>query len=123
MHLPMHRQARRRRHLTIVKTPLRPLPANSMSRLPTPRTRTIGGRERPSGRVLCPGDLAGKPNAKAVSPKGADRQLARPADPFDPTESLRHSAANLRELLNRFGNLGLAAAANNASSALGLLER
>ena len=36
------------------------------------------------------------------------------ADPFDPMESLRHSAAYLRELLNRFGNLGLAAAAYNA---------
>jgi hypothetical protein len=36
------------------------------------------------------------------------------ADPFDPTESLRHSAAYLRELLERFGNLGLAAAAYNA---------
>ena len=27
------------------------------------------------------------------------------ADPFDPMESLRHSAAYLRELLNRFGPL------------------
>ena len=39
------------------------------------------------------------------------------ADPFDPTESLWHSAAYLRELLNRFGNLGLAAAAYNAGPA------
>ena len=38
-------------------------------------------------------------DAQAVSPKGA---------------SLRHSAAYLRELLDRFGNLGLAAAAYNA---------
>ena len=36
------------------------------------------------------------------------------ADPFDPIEALRHSAAYLRELLDRFGNLGLAAAAYNA---------
>jgi soluble lytic murein transglycosylase-like protein len=36
------------------------------------------------------------------------------ADPFDPIEALRHSAAYLRELLNQFGNLGLAAAAYNA---------
>src|ERR1700750_2688053 len=36
------------------------------------------------------------------------------ANPFDPVESLRHSAAYLRELLDRFGNLGLAAAAYNA---------
>jgi hypothetical protein len=39
------------------------------------------------------------------------------ADPFDPIDSLRHSAAYLRELLNRFGNLGLAAAAYNAGPA------
>jgi soluble lytic murein transglycosylase-like protein len=36
------------------------------------------------------------------------------ADPFDPIEALRHSAAYLRELVNQFGNLGLAAAAYNA---------
>jgi len=36
------------------------------------------------------------------------------ADPFEPVEALRHSAAYLRELLNRFGNLGFAAAAYNA---------
>jgi hypothetical protein len=29
------------------------------------------------------------------------------ADPFDPIEALRHSAAYLRELVNQFGNLGL----------------
>src|SRR5262249_22799817 len=39
------------------------------------------------------------------------------ADPFDPIESLRHSAAYVRELLNQFGNLGLAAAAYNAGPA------
>jgi soluble lytic murein transglycosylase-like protein len=36
------------------------------------------------------------------------------ADPFDPIEALRHSAVYLRELRDRFGNLGLAAAAYNA---------
>jgi hypothetical protein len=36
------------------------------------------------------------------------------ADPFYPIEAKRHSAAYLRELLDRFGNLGLAAAAYNA---------
>jgi Transglycosylase SLT domain len=36
------------------------------------------------------------------------------ADPFDPIEALRHSAAYLRELRDWFGNLGLAAAAYNA---------
>ena len=36
------------------------------------------------------------------------------ADPFDPIEALRHSAGYLLELRDRFGNLGLAAAAYNA---------
>jgi Transglycosylase SLT domain len=35
-------------------------------------------------------------------------------DPFDPVESLRQSASYLRELRNKFGSLGLAAAAYNA---------
>ena len=59
----------------------------------------------------------------AVSPKGASGiaqfmpQTADwhgLADPFDPIEALRHSAAYLRELRDQFGNLGLAAAAHNA---------
>jgi soluble lytic murein transglycosylase-like protein len=37
------------------------------------------------------------------------------ADPFDPIEALRRSAGCLRELRDRFGNLGLAAAAYNAA--------
>src|SRR5580704_5992140 len=62
-------------------------------------------------------------NASAVSPKGAEgiaqfmpRTADRHglADPFDPIEALRHSAGYLRELRDRFGNLGLAAAAYNA---------
>ena len=62
-------------------------------------------------------------DARAISPKGAagiaqfmpaTASWHGLADPFDPIESLRHSAAYLRELLNRFGNLGLAAAAYNA---------
>ena len=62
-------------------------------------------------------------NATTVSPKGAEgiaQFMPETAswhglsDPFDPIESLRHSAAYLRELLDRFGNLGLAAAAYNA---------
>ena len=62
-------------------------------------------------------------DAQAVSPKGAagiaqfmpaTASWHGLADPFDPMESLRHSAAYLRELLDRFGNLGLAAAAYNA---------
>jgi Transglycosylase SLT domain len=62
-------------------------------------------------------------NAQAVSSKGAEGiaqfmpQTAswhRLANPFDPIEALHHSASYLHELLSRFGNLGLAAAAYNA---------
>jgi hypothetical protein len=62
-------------------------------------------------------------DARAISPKGAagiaqfmsaTASWHGLADPFDPIESLRHSATYLRELLDRFGNLGLAAAAYNA---------
>jgi hypothetical protein len=62
-------------------------------------------------------------NTTTVSPKGAEgiaQFMPETAnwhglsDPFDPIEALRHSAAYLRELLDRFGNLGLAAAAYNA---------
>ena len=62
-------------------------------------------------------------DARAVSPKGAEgiaqfmpstASWHGLADPFNPVEALRHSAAYLRELLDRFGNLGLAAAAYNA---------
>ena len=64
-------------------------------------------------------------DARAVSPKGAEgiaQFMPSTAswhglvDPFNPIEALRHSAAYLRELLRRFGNLGLAAAAYNAGS-------
>jgi hypothetical protein len=62
-------------------------------------------------------------NARAVSTKGAEgiaQFMPRTADwhgladPFDPIESLRHSASYLGDLRNRFGNLGLAAAGYNA---------
>ena len=65
-------------------------------------------------------------NASAVSPKGAEgiaQFMPRTADwhgltdPFDPIEALHHSAGYLRELRDRFGNLGLAAAAYNAGPA------
>jgi soluble lytic murein transglycosylase-like protein len=62
-------------------------------------------------------------NARAVSRKGAEG-IAQfmPAtadyrgliDPFDPIEALRNSAQYLRDLKQKFGNLGLAAAAYNA---------
>jgi Transglycosylase SLT domain len=62
-------------------------------------------------------------NALAVSKKGA-QGIAQfmPAtadyrglvDPFDPIEALKHSARYLRELEDKFGNLGLAAAGYNA---------
>jgi len=54
-------------------------------------TRTIGGGERPSGRVLCPRDLAGKSlRCTGCQPEGSrryrtihagDRQLAWPRRP------------------------------------------
>jgi len=62
-------------------------------------------------------------NARAVSRKGAEgiaQFMPQTADwrglanPFDPIEALRNSASYLRELRNRFGNLGLAAAGYNA---------
>ena len=62
-------------------------------------------------------------DALAVSPKGAagiaqfmpaTASWHGLANPLEPVEALRHSAAYLRELLDRFGNLGLAAAAYNA---------
>jgi Transglycosylase SLT domain len=62
-------------------------------------------------------------NALAVSNKGAQgiaQFMPRTADarglldPFDPIEALHHSAAYLRELMDQFGNLGLAAAGYNA---------
>jgi hypothetical protein len=62
-------------------------------------------------------------NALAVSNKGAQgiaQFMPRTADwhgladPFDPIEALKHSASYLRELRDKFGNLGLAAASYNA---------
>jgi hypothetical protein len=62
-------------------------------------------------------------NALAVSRKGAEgiaQFMPRTADwrglanPFDPIEALHNSASYLRDLRNRFGNLGLAAAGYNA---------
>jgi soluble lytic murein transglycosylase-like protein len=62
-------------------------------------------------------------NAFAVSNKGAQgiaQFMPRTAgargllDPFDPIEALHHSAAYLHELMDQFGNLGLAAAGYNA---------
>jgi Transglycosylase SLT domain len=62
-------------------------------------------------------------NALAVSTKGAQgiaQFMPRTADwhgladPFNPVEALKHAASYLRELRDRFGNLGLAAAGYNA---------
>jgi soluble lytic murein transglycosylase-like protein len=62
-------------------------------------------------------------NARAVSRKGAEgiaQFMPQTADwrglanPFDLIEALYNSASYLRELRNRFGNLGLAAAGYNA---------
>jgi hypothetical protein len=65
-------------------------------------------------------------NARAVSSKGAEgiaQFMPQTADfrglvnPFDPIEALHHSAGYLRELRDKFGNLGLAAAGYNAGPA------
>ena len=62
-------------------------------------------------------------NAQAVSKKGAlgiaqfmpaTADYRGLADPFDPIEALKNSAGYLHELRDKFGNLGLAAAAYNA---------
>ena len=65
-------------------------------------------------------------DASAVSPAGAQgiaqfmpgtAQLRGLADPFNPAEALRASAAYLAELTDDYGNLGFAAAAYNAGEA------
>jgi hypothetical protein len=62
-------------------------------------------------------------NAQAVSRKGAlgiaqfmpaTADWRGLADPFDPIEALKNSASYLHDLKQKFGNLGLAAAAYNA---------
>jgi hypothetical protein len=62
-------------------------------------------------------------NAQAVSSKGAEgiaqfmpstADYRGLVDPFNPIEALKHSASYLRDLREKFGNLGLAAAAYNA---------
>lgn len=73
-------------------------------------------------------------DAAAVSPAGAQGiaqfmpetgRLRGLVDPFDPAEAIPASAAYLKELEGRFGNLGLAAAAYNAgeTAAEGYLAR
>jgi Transglycosylase SLT domain len=118
--------------MTIGNTPLRPRSANSTSHPPnrlqsttfaehwnSRRRRTHSGR----ARVIW---QESRFDALAVSPKGAagiaqfmpaTASWHGLANPFDPIEALRHSAAYLRELLSQFGNLGLAAAAYNAGPA------
>jgi len=65
-------------------------------------------------------------NALAISRKGAQgiaqfmpstADYRGLVDPFDPIEALKHSAAYLHELKDKFGNLGLAAAGYNAGPA------
>jgi hypothetical protein len=59
-------------------------------------------------------------SSAARARKGSRNSCRRPPhwhglrNPLDPIEALRHSAGYLRELRERFGNLGLAAAAYNA---------
>ena len=54
-----------------------------------------------------------EPQVSRNSCRGPRVGMASPTRSI-PSKSLRHSAAYLRELLDRFGNLGLAAAAYNA---------
>lgn len=65
-------------------------------------------------------------NANAISPKGAEgiaqfmpgtAAMRELADPFDIRQAIPASAAYLAELEERFGNLGLAAAAYNSGEA------
>lgn len=62
-------------------------------------------------------------HATAVSPKGAEgiaqfmpgtASLRQLSDPFDPQEAIPAAASYLHDLVARFGNIGLAAAAYNA---------
>jgi hypothetical protein len=62
-------------------------------------------------------------HATAVSPKGAEgiaqfmpgtASLRQLSDPFDPQEAIPAAASYLSDLVARFGNIGLAAAAYNA---------
>jgi hypothetical protein len=95
----------------------------SIDGYPTPSQRQIDPSSttswilsRPSRAPLALTALASKRlSCHIIRAKKLDwgPQLARFSDPFDPIEALRHSAAYLRELQNRFGNLGLAAAAYN----------
>lgn len=64
-------------------------------------------------------------NARAISRKGAQgiaqfmpqtAEWRGLADPFDPIEAVRYAAGFLRDLRNRYGNLGLAAAGYNAGT-------
>jgi Transglycosylase SLT domain/SPOR domain len=60
--------------------------------------------------------LAGAQGIAQFMPKTADERGL--ANPFDPEEAIPKSAALLADLKQRFGNLGLAAAAYNAGPAL-----
>jgi hypothetical protein len=83
-----------------------------------------GGRERAARRFFVRVIWQeSRFNALAVSPKGAQgiaQFMPRTADwrglgnPFDVIAALKTSASYLRDLRDRFGNLGLAAAAYNA---------
>jgi soluble lytic murein transglycosylase-like protein len=121
MRLPMPKQARHRQHPTMA------------SAQPPTTDDVCRALEQSAAENALPGEFFARViwqesrfNARALSPKGAEgiaqfmpatASWHGLADPFDPMESLRHSAAYLRELLDRFGNLGLAAAAYNAGPA------
>lgn len=83
-------------------------------------------KERSTARFLRAADLDGKPvPSRCRQPKGCGRnsaihsvhrKTARPVNSFDALEALQKSAEYLDDLRDRFGNLGLAAAAYNAGA-------
>ena len=112
----MHKQAPHLHHPAMGKALMRPHPAKRRPPDPDDICRAL---EQSAAENALPVEFFARViwqesrfDAQAVSPKGA-AGIAQftPAtaswhglsDPFDPIESLRHSAAYLRELLNRFG--------------------
>ena len=130
-HLRMHKQAPHLHQPRIGNSRRRwPGGGSAQARQPMnlPRVRAVGGGECPSRRVLCPRNLAREPfRCESYQPQGsgrncsihaADRQLARPRRSVRAYSSrFGTRPLTLRELLDQFGNLGLAAAAYNAGPA------
>ena len=73
-------------------------------------SRGSSGRRAPSARPRS----ARKARRASRSSCPAPQSLRRLSDPFDPEEAIPAAASYLRDLVARFGNIGLAAAAYNA---------